>query len=160
MLLQLKGDKMKRLLLAFMLAATTVQAGTSVYFSEVEALTRAYPNTNPLSGVRGVRMRQPTGYRVSICAELGQTLAGAGTINMYYWSFATGSPDVWYMNPQLTETISVTATSCQGAPCRCQTFSDRDVTAHIDGFLEPATNGVTVSGGTTVTVFVEIWSEK
>jgi hypothetical protein len=92
------------------------------------------------------------GYRIRVCAPSGQTLSGAGTLQIYTASTVDGAIS---RNPSIDETVSVTATSCTGAACRCQTFPDREQVAQQGGRLWAVPSGVTVSGGTTVTVLIE-----
>lgn len=113
-------------------------------WTETQILTRAIPNINtpkdwiPLTGARA--------FDVEVCAEAGQTLAGAGSLTAY--KKGTVAP---LRNKSLDLPITVAATDCQGAACRCQLFPTLKVSVGIGAFMFAAT-GVTVSAGTTVTV--------
>lgn len=121
------------------------------------ALTTAPSTLNPLVTVPATALRLSgfTGYRVTLCAATGQTLSGAGSLQVYYWSpsmpvsvlCAAGGACNWSRSLVLDETVSVTATSCNGAPCQCQTFGDHRTSGMGEGFIMVVPNGVTVSGG-------------
>lgn len=113
-------------------------------FSEPQALTRAAPTT----ATEGVSLLQVRGFRVAICAAVGQTLSGAGTLQAWVYQ---AKAQVWMRNPSLDLTISVTATSCAGAACRCQVFPDQRVPVLYAHRVLYAANAVTVSGGTVTT---------
>lgn len=105
-----------------------------------EALTRAAPTLStegePLNGDAGAVYS----YRLTLCAPAGQTLSGAGTIDLWYYNTATA----WSIDPGLVLTASVSGK-------RCQTFPDVPVGPPTGRFLA-APNGITTSSGTTVTV--------
>lgn len=126
----------------------------SRYYWETAPLTRTAPSATPVDGTvgSGLKLSLVVGGYISVCAASGQTLAGAGTLDAYYYHPGAA---LWMRNPGLDLTISVTATSCAGSPCRCQIFPDFSVGAPKAGYILYATNGVTVSGGTTVVVRVD-----
>ena len=106
-----------------------------------------------------LNMNQLCGYRLTLCAASGQTLSGAGTIQVYYQTAGASSPS-WSRNPQLDETVSLTATSCLlpdagSTSCQCQTFGDHPTYGANQGFADFEPNGVTESGGTTVTIIAD-----
>src|SRR4051812_46307439 len=80
------------------------------YFHESQSLTRGAPTL----ATEGMSLVGVKGFRVSICAQSGQTLSGAGSLRAYlYHSDAA----LWMRNPSLD--LSVTA-----AGVRCQAFPD------------------------------------
>lgn len=126
----------------------------SRYYWETAPLTRAAPSAAPVDGTvgSGMKLNSIVGGWIELCAASGQTLSGAGTLDAYYYDLAAA---LWFRNPLLDLAVSVTATSCAGSPCRCQIFPDLPVAAVKGGYILYATNGVTVSGGTTVVVRVD-----
>lgn len=121
-------------------------------WSEAQALTRAIPaiatatDWVPLTGIRA--------FDVEVCAESGQTLSGAGSLQCYRKGAVAA-----LRNPSLDLNITVTATSCAGAPCRCQTFPNFKTAVGIGAFMFAA-SAVTVSGGTTVTVKITTTAQQ
>lgn len=99
-----------------------------------------------------VELKNVTGIRVSVCVN-GGNLAGAGALRAYLLDDRTG---LVKRNPALDLSISVTATSCQGSACPCQQFPDAYVPAsRVGGQVLYAPDGVTISAGTGVTVYIE-----
>lgn len=135
-----------------MLVTGLAWAGGYRFFTENQILTRAVPT----SATTGFNTHRVKGMRVSVCAQSGATLSGAGSINAYNQNPSTG---LWERNPGLDLAISVTATSCAGAACRCQVFPDIEQVASQGSQYLPAANAVTVSAGTTVDVYVQAWTE-
>lgn len=91
------------------------------------------------------------GVRVELCAASGQTLSGAGQLDVY---LLNPQGEVLH-NKELSATLAVglSATSCTGALCRCRVWPDFPVWASAaGGGMMAIPNGVTVSGGATVTV--------
>ena len=112
------------------------------------------------SGVPGaLRITGCTGYRITICAQAGATLSGAGTVDIYYYSdyWPTGfSPSPWPINNGLQETVNTSiSTKCAGSTCQCQVFDDHPTVGLNGGWIYAAPNGVTVSAGTTALVLIE-----
>lgn len=136
--------------LSILIASICFAGGTGRTFQETQALTRAIPTDTTV----GLRSDNLMGWRVSVCAASGQTLSGAGTIDVYNYNYTSG---LWEFNKGLQMTITVGATSCSGAPCRCQVFPDFTALARLGSLILPAANGVTVSGGTTVVVYIQAW---
>lgn len=146
---------MRKLLAVLCLFGVVAVADGNRSATAAWALTGAVP-TAATSG--GLSLNEVQGFRVSVCAESGQTLAGAGALNAYYVNHNT---NLAQRNPGLDKSVSVTATSCAGAACRCQVFPDDENTNPALGgqvFFVP--NAVTVSGGTTVTVRIEGYVKK
>lgn len=101
-----------------------------------------------------------SGYRITLCAPPGQTLAGAGTVQVYYWPdylSPSNNITVWPRNKGLDETVPTTsATDCNGGACRCVTFPDHPTFGLNGGWIYAAPNAVTLSGsGPSVTVLIE-----
>lgn len=122
-------------------------SGDPVHLSSTQSTTESAPTADS----SGFALVNVEGFRVSVCAESGQTLAGAGALNAYL----KGHDGLIHRNPSLDLSISVTATSCAGSACRCQTFPDQRQWAQQSGTLFYVANGVTVSGGTTVVVRID-----
>lgn len=127
----------------FISSAVTAQSFTSRWVSD-QALTGSMPTTSDT----GLTVDGPTAVRPYVCANAGQTLSGAGTINVF---FIDPYESVVMRNPGLDLSVSVTSTSCQGAACQCQVFPDMLVKGGA-GKMRLVPSGVTVSGGTTVRV--------
>jgi hypothetical protein len=141
---------MKQFILLAVLLSAPAFAQINRYSSEAQAVpTRAAPTTASVSV--GLRMEDVMGYRVTLCAESGQTLSGAGEVHAYWLDDNTG---LVTRTEEADEIVSVGATSCSGSACRCQTFLSRPNTVQMGGVLWYTTSGVTVSGGTTATVRV------
>lgn len=133
---------MRRSAFLAVLIAGFAAAAVPPSFSESQSLTRAAP----AAATEGMSLTGVSGYRVSVCATAGNTLSGAGFIDIYGYNPVTG---LWGIAPQLR--VPVTAT------IRCQNVADFGVDSlgRMSGWrVLPAANGITVSGGTTVTVSV------
>lgn len=117
------------------------------YWETAVPTTRAAPSAAPVDGTvnSGMKLNYVTGAYVSLCAASGQTLSGAGTLAAYYYDTSVA---LWMRNPDLDLTVSVTATSCGGSPCRCQIWPDFPVDSSKGGYVLFATTGITVSAGT------------
>lgn len=149
---------MKRLMLiALALVAGAAEAQVQRFASENQALSRAAPTTsatftalNTDGTGKALELARLVSFRVSVCATGSNTLSGAGSLRAYLY-------DRKFLkvkrNPSLDLTISVTATSCGGSPCRCQVFPNQSTGSLSAGdILLYATDSVTVSAGTTVDV--------
>lgn len=94
-----------------------------------------------------------THFRVYVCADTSaRTLSGAGSLRAFYKHDSTG---LVMRNPSLDLNISVAstgATSCDGAACRCQVFSDMKTSGV--GAVYFMADGVTTSAGTQALVGV------
>jgi hypothetical protein len=88
-------------------------------------------------------------YTVEISAPSGQTLSGAGSIDIYFWSYSSGRPLVWAKTAN-SETVPVAA-----AGLRSWRFTGHQCDA-VPGWLVPVANGVTMSGGSTLTITVDM----
>lgn len=120
--------------------------------------TRANPTAASFTETSGsvfgtsINLKGTTGLRVSVCVN-GGNLAGAGALRAYMLDDRTG---LVKRNPSLDLSISVTATSCQGSACPCQQFPDAYTPAsRLGGHVLYAPDGVTISAGTGVTVYME-----
>ena len=127
---------------------------TNQSMMETQALTRAAPTLASDGATAGVTLGNPqlpasqsgiAGVSVTVCAEATRTLAGAGTLQFYAYDNAL--PE-WSRISDLD--LPVTATGV-----RCQTFAGIWVNM-ARGRLLAAATGVTVSGGTTVTVYMMV----
>lgn len=128
--------------LAIIMALTLSQTGFRSA-AETQALTRAAPGVMEFTPSASLKLLGLSGFRVTVCAESGQTLSGAGTLSIYMLDELSG---LVTRNPGLD--MSVTASGN-----RCQTFPDLVVAgSRGDGWMIAAATGITVSGGTTVTV--------
>jgi hypothetical protein len=101
----------------------------------------------PVGTLDGMRMSSTKGYRVSVCAVSGQTLSGAGTLLAWRYNAARL---LWERNKDLDRAVAVSGV-------RCAAFADTPVPAQIvsDRVLYAA-SGVTVSGGATINVRVDL----
>ena len=117
------------------------------YWETAVPTTRAAPSATPVDNQvsSGMKLNSVTGAWISLCAISGQTLSGAGTLDAYYYDMGAA---LWMRDPDLDRTVTVTATSCAGSPCRCQVWPDFPVDSSKGGYVLFATNGVTVSSGT------------
>ena len=152
---------MKRFTLAVLLClATAASAQESSIRSATVTVTSASPSSsaNPTAAtftltsgsVQGtaVELRGAEGLRVSACG-VGGNLSGAGTIQAFTLNDRTGLIE---RNPDLDKTITVTATSCAGSACPCQSWPDTQVSgSRVGGWVMYIPVGVT-HGGTGVTV--------
>lgn len=174
---------MKRYLPILLLVLPLMGAGNNLrpvaWSFQCASLTENSPATDPDIGntrtdgvsssamTGAIRIKGNTGYRITLLAPTGQTLSGAGTVDVYYCpsvktpaGFTTSvCSSIWPKNLALTETVTVTATSCHGAPCPGQTFADHNATGLPDGWIRPTCNGVTVSSGTQPTILFEMTSQ-
>jgi hypothetical protein len=148
----------RTLVLILALASSAAFAQQSKYASENQSTTRAAPTaasftaTNTDGSAKALELGRVISFRVTVCAPSAQTLAGAGTLHAYLYSRKWGTVS---RNPALDLSISVTATSCNGAACQCQAFPNQS-TGDLVGpgdVLIYAANGVTLSAGTTVDVY-------
>ena len=102
--------------------------------------------SDPSGTALGIDIGRTTGFRLTICAASGQTLSGGGEVKIWlYNSQAT----LWADNPSLKR--SVTSSK------RCEAFPDFDSSKiPINSsrvYAQP--NGVSVSGGASVTVYYD-----
>lgn len=145
---------MKKLLFSatLLLLCFTAQAdntSANPYTSEAQALTRAVPVAADFVASKALNLNLVNGFSIMLCAASGQTLSGAGTLQAYRFDDRRG---LVARNPGKDLAVSVTATSCQGAACRCQAWDDIQMADSSEVWVMFATNGVTVSSG-TVTVY-------
>lgn len=115
-------------------------AAPARFITEAQALTRAVPTL----ATEGMGLSGVKGYRVSVCAESGQTLAGTGNLRAWLYNPDAG---LWMRNPALDLAITVTV--------RCQVFPDVRVAAELEHRVLYANDTVGVSGGTTATMRVD-----
>lgn len=143
---------LSRLSLLLVLAAGVAWAGTRVW-SISQNLTGTAPSADCSSSDRSTTNStcgfDVTGMKaVRICAQAasGQTLSGAGAVNVWVYNIRTNS---WGLDQEMQLAVNAVGTP------RMQCWT-RDVTVPI-GRLYPVPSGITVSGGTTVTTSVEGW---
>lgn len=134
------------LLASSAMAQQTIAPGYIRMRSESQLLTRAAPSdaihclsASPV----GLDLRDVRGYRVIVVAESGQTLSGGGTLRAYLYDFFEAA---WVPNEQLD--ISMADGK---AGVRRNVFADIATMVRA-GCVMYAADGVTVSGGTTVTI--------
>lgn len=106
----------------------------------------ADPNTTapakPGTLVQGCRF-----YTVTIGAPSGQTLSGAGSIDMYFWSYS--GLNAWVKTAD-SETVPSAASGLQYWRFTGHTCNP------FPGWLVPVANGVTTSGGSTLTISIDM----
>lgn len=139
------GFSLAAVLLSLSAAGQTDPPAMTRKWSESQALTRAAPTLT----TEGLDLSDIAGFRVTVCAASGQTLAGAGALQAYVYD---NDLALWTRNPSLDITIST-------AGARCLTFADIQTVVATGRGLFAAT-GVTVSGGTTVTVQMKAWTRR
>lgn len=100
--------------------------------------------TAPSAATEGVPLDFVKSWRIIVSANAGQTLAGAGSVDVYHYNATTG----WAKNPDLALTMSVSG-------ARNQAFADVLVGPPV-GRMKAVPNGVTVSSGSTVGVRYEL----
>jgi hypothetical protein len=126
-------------------SASVALATPSRYLYENQALTRDAPTLvtegMSLTDANGNPVR---GFMVSVCAASAQTLSGAGYLRAWVYH-----PDAALWMRNLSLDLAVTAT------VRCQAFPDLRTGYLRDRRVLFATDAVTVSGGTTVTVRID-----
>ena len=139
---------MKKALLLTLFAGLAYGAGLRHFTETQTAAARAAPT----AATDGMSLLGVDSFRVSVCAPSAQTLGGAGSLHAYLFDVNDG---LWKRNPSLDLPISVTATSCASAACRCQQFPDQKVGVGDEAArVLYAASGVTLSGGTDVTVSI------
>jgi hypothetical protein len=132
--------------------------GTPVFFTELQALSRAQPVSDPQSTALGVKLIAGTGYRLSICAGDGVSLLTGGSVQGYvYPLFAAWPSGQWAAGATWTIPLG----NCfGGANCTCEILDERVVAASNDFYFLPAAVSVTTSSATNVRIFLETWSSK
>lgn len=131
-------------LAAILAAAPAVAAPKKVKHTKAGiALTTSAPSAAPTSTTDALPLAGLRAYRVYLCAESGQTLTGGTLITRLY------GPDMalWSVNSAKDLTV--------GAPgTRCRHWDDIEVGQNWDDWVTYTTSSVTVSGGTTVSIYV------
>jgi hypothetical protein len=123
--------------------------GTTRVWSESQALTRS-PAT-PAAATDGMSLEDVGGFRVMVAAEATRTLSGAGTLKAWLYD-----PDVglWMRNDDLD-------LSLVGIPSSQRAIAFPDFTVEVpEGRVLFAADSVTVSAGTTVTVYIKAWTKR
>lgn len=129
-------------LLLLLPSLALAQQRVAVSLTETQILTRAAPTLS----TEGAGLTEARGLRVSVCAATGQTLSGAGTLKAWYLN----PSGLWNRNSALDLSIPATASGI-----RCWAFPDMAVLVRTGRALF-ATDSVTVSGGTTVIVRIDV----
>ena len=145
-------------LLSLLMLASSAMAqdasGVTRSVQWTQALTATAPDAATVGCVggsqvtRGLDLRNARGFRLLLTPAAGQTLSGAGTLRMWHFDFRLG---LWVENPDLLRTVTVAS----GSPG--QAWPDQSVLVR-SGCLYVTTSGVTVSGGTSVTITAVAWT--
>lgn len=98
---------------------------------------------DPTLSTEGMNLAGISGYRLKVCAAVGQTLTGAGTMKAWTYDADEG---VWTRGKDLDQSVTESTK-------RCQTFPDFITGVRGDRVLFAA-SGVTVSGGATLDVLL------
>lgn len=140
------------ILLSFLLSFPAV-AQTQLYFEESQALTRATPTGNPYllaaSPTKPLDLAGRTSYRLTVCPAPGFALTGTGSVRLYLYHRTIMGTGRWGYRKELDQDITITGNVVD----MCQYFGLR--TDIRQGYLHPATIGVGVTGGSTVTLRVD-----
>jgi hypothetical protein len=140
-----KATKHLRWALLFLLLPALAIAGYSRRLSDAQALTETAPTGSTVTAGVHFPLADLVGYRITICADSGQTLTNV-TLDTHY--IDTAGANLWTKNTGQTLTATAVGT-------RCATFDDQPVSAQMNGsYLMVASNGTTVSGG-TVTIYYQ-----
>lgn len=146
-----------RLILMLTLLSCTALAQGQVAYEDRQPATldppASHPNTYPAGLTRPLLLGSATttaytSFRVTVCPDPGESLLGTGTIRLYLFvPNVGGTGGRWTANS--TADLGVTMTT----PDICQTYGRKvDVSA---GYLLPATQGVSDSGGGGVIIRVD-----
>lgn len=133
--------------------AAPVQAQTQLYFEEPQASTRAVPSGNPAlfpsSPTKPLLLTGWTSYRLTVCPAPGFALTGTGSVRLYLYHRTVMGTGRWGYRQELDQDVTITGNVVD----MCQYFGLK--TDVRQGYLHPATIGVGVTGGSTVTVRVD-----
>lgn len=162
--------------LALAALSLSLGAGPSVRRTKVaQALTASQPAVDPnltlmgqtytASAIPGaLKLQGCSGFRVTLQAPVGCTIDAAGNLDFYYWpdaySVAQGGSGAqpWPLNKAMQQSIAAatSVTACAGGPCRSVTFGDFPTYGLQGGWVYPALNAATMTGGCSqITVYVE-----
>lgn len=110
--------------------------------------TDSAPSSAPTS-TTALNLFGVTSFRITVCADSGQTLSGGGTVDIWLYN---PTISLWTWNEDLTQDIGTGGT-------RCQVFPDLDAGRLMTGasgfYLFPRINGATASGGTNITTRID-----
>lgn len=120
--------------------AFTQQPGRNAYYED-QTLTRAAPTT---SATDGVAVKDLDAFTVVVQADSGQTLSGAGTIDMYMYDDYLA---LWVRVPELDTTIATSGV--RQVAYNFVISGSKSLTRIL-----PKCTGVTVSSGTTARIYV------
>lgn len=131
----------KRLAVLLTLLGATAFALPSRYYYSTQTATGGAPTLGNVGmGLDGVE-----GYRVSVCAESGQTLSGTGTLRAYGYHSDAG---LWMRVPAIDLTVSASGV-------RCMMFPDIKPGVNSNHRVYFATDTVAISGGTNLDVRID-----
>jgi hypothetical protein len=111
-------------------------------FSESQLLTRAAPTL----ATEGQALKDLSSVTVIVEANTSQTLSGAGSLLAYIYDASPGAPAAWVRMPAMDLSVSTSGVQRMAFPAVT-------VTGARNARLLYAASGVTVSSGTTVTVY-------
>ena len=142
----------KPLVLSSALLLTATPAGAV----DLPVWTQATPctgttctRTAPTLATEGMGLGLVEAYRITLCAAAGQTLAGAGTLEVRLWD---PSATAWARHGTTLEPI---------AGQRCVTWDDVPVAARLRTHrVAVIPVGITVSGGADVTVRIHPYTSR
>lgn len=120
--------------------AWTQSPGTDVYYED-QALTRTVPTTD---ATEGAPLKDAHAFTVVIEANSTKTLSGAGSLDAYVYDDTVAA---WIPCPELT--INVVTSSVRRASYNFVVAGSRPLSR-----VQFAANSITVSGGTTVRVYI------
>lgn len=153
---------MKYYMFVAVLVATVAHAenGTPIYWSSVQSCTAgtcttAAPSgaiTDGQTGAPGRNLLGVRGFHLQVCAASGQTLSGAGTLDGYWYSYNSANPIAWAYSVAVSQTITSAWTGK-----RCAVFPTSRTSDGGLGSLYIAANGITVSGGASITIMLDGW---
>lgn len=111
-----------------------------VTYTDATTVASGGTRAAPTLATDGMDISDATGWRVIVSADSGQTLSGAGTVQIWLWSIALGR---WVRNKQLDYSVAETGVRDAGSP---------DFAAYAGfGRVFPQVAGVTSSGGNITT---------
>jgi hypothetical protein len=104
--------------------------------------------TAPTTSADGRSIAQSRSISVRLCAALGQTLSGGGTLDVYAWD---EDDELWALSPSLAVTVPAAAS---GVRCAF-VMADAEVLVGF-GRVAVVPNAVTFSGGATIAVKIYV----
>jgi len=124
--------------------ATVTPNGNDTSWVESQALTRAAPTLS----TDGVQLKDYSSFTVIVEANASQTLSGAGTLDCWVYDGAVNSGSGgWSILPGQTQSVTVSGKQRMA-------FTVFQVPCPRKSRIMFAANGITVSSGTTVNVYI------